>query len=366
MSAPILITDKAPVLPCWLWNPKERQWWRYTKFHKRTQFLVDCTHWLPDQPETPAPMNQAQQPTTGGTEGHPAHYAKVTLLVSENGDMHAIDGEQAPGNPEEDRPFIGLERIKRAHERHISALTMQPPEAVNRPTPHPPTPSDAAKEAAREILGHVPPSGIYTEEQRVDELATIIRRALDSATAELRRERDEAVFQWERNTKEFAVVSQAAEARLAAHSLDAATYADELARWQTAFEGWGDEPEQAHDKLIAASETAVAAARAEASARTIERNALHETTIKYQTHVQELQAEGERLNKELKELQRVITCENMDPNGTIWEHAAKVQKENAALRTEVERLTSILHDLADETDLRNIRGTIQHALKTLP
>lgn len=44
------------------------------------------------------------------------------------------------------------------------------------------------------------------------------------------------------------------------------------------------------------------------------------------------------LEAELAELKRSIICEGMDPNGTIWEHADKVQKENTALRTRLAQL----------------------------
>lgn len=48
--------------------------------------------------------------------------------------------------------------------------------------------------------------------------------------------------------------------------------------------------------------------------------------------VSELEAENKSLRKELKDLHRTIMCEGQDPNGTIWEHATKVQNENKSLR----------------------------------
>jgi len=53
-------------------------------------------------------------------------------------------------------------------------------------------------------------------------------------------------------------------------------------------------------------------------------------------------AELERENAELK--QRILDdnkaygCELMDPSGTIWDHAKRLQDENAALRADKERL----------------------------
>jgi SMC interacting uncharacterized protein involved in chromosome segregation len=47
---------------------------------------------------------------------------------------------------------------------------------------------------------------------------------------------------------------------------------------------------------------------------------------KQEAEIAELKQKFITLNKELG-------CELSDPNGTIWEHAAKVQKENAELKT---------------------------------
>ncbi len=46
------------------------------------------------------------------TESYPKTWAKQTLMVSPSGEMHAIDGERATGDPRADLPYIGLERIK--------------------------------------------------------------------------------------------------------------------------------------------------------------------------------------------------------------------------------------------------------------
>lgn len=48
-----------------------------------------------------------------------------------------------------------------------------------------------------------------------------------------------------------------------------------------------------------------------------------------------LAAENKRLKSELKDLKASITCEGMDPNGTIWDHADKVQKENAQFKAQL-------------------------------
>jgi len=59
-------------------------------------------------------------------------------------------------------------------------------------------------------------------------------------------------------------------------------------------------------------------------------------------------AELERENAELK--QRILDdnkaygCELMDPSGTIWDHAKRLQDENAALRADKERLDWLDHN----------------------
>lgn len=45
-------------------------------------------------------------------EGYPKDWAKVVLMVSPKGEIHAIDGDRGPGDPRADLPYIGLERIK--------------------------------------------------------------------------------------------------------------------------------------------------------------------------------------------------------------------------------------------------------------
>ena len=46
------------------------------------------------------------------------------------------------------------------------------------------------------------------------------------------------------------------------------------------------------------------------------------------------------LRKELKDLHLSISCENMDPSGTIWDHADKVQKQLVASQKECDTLAS--------------------------
>ena len=51
-------------------------------------------------------LAQTQEPV----ERYPSSWAKVTLMVSPKGEMHAIGGDQELG--EGDMPYIGLDRIK--------------------------------------------------------------------------------------------------------------------------------------------------------------------------------------------------------------------------------------------------------------
>ena len=52
-------------------------------------------------------------------ENYPEGWAKVTLMVSPEGEMHAIGGDQGPGDPRADLPYTGLERIKERMRGHI-------------------------------------------------------------------------------------------------------------------------------------------------------------------------------------------------------------------------------------------------------
>lgn len=53
------------------------------------------------------------------TESYPKDWARVTLMVSPTGEMHAIAGDRAPGDPLADLPYIGLERIKARYTRPL-------------------------------------------------------------------------------------------------------------------------------------------------------------------------------------------------------------------------------------------------------
>lgn len=77
------------------------------------------------------PSPSPQLPAEVRHEGYPPDWARVVLMVAPDGEMHAIGGDQPPG--EGDKPFIGLDRIKAAHAQHIHRLTMMPPERVNTP-----------------------------------------------------------------------------------------------------------------------------------------------------------------------------------------------------------------------------------------
>ena len=46
----------------------------------------------------------------------------------------------------------------------------------------------------------------------------------------------------------------------------------------------------------------------------------------------ELERENAELRGKLAQVHKDLGCELMDPNGTIWQHAAKVQEENKELR----------------------------------
>lgn len=54
------------------------------------------------------------------TESYPKDWVRVTLMVSPAGEMHAIDGDRAEGDPRDDLPYIGLERIKARYSRPLS------------------------------------------------------------------------------------------------------------------------------------------------------------------------------------------------------------------------------------------------------
>jgi len=59
-------------------------------------------------------------------EGYPLDWARIELMVSPTGEMHAIGGDRAAGDPAADLPFVGLERIRTAivHERREEATSV--------------------------------------------------------------------------------------------------------------------------------------------------------------------------------------------------------------------------------------------------
>jgi hypothetical protein len=73
----------------------------------------DETCWLHEQVgctgnQTRADVLMSSQPAVS-EEGYPSDWARVVLMVSPKGEMHAIGGDREPG--EGDTPYIGLERI---------------------------------------------------------------------------------------------------------------------------------------------------------------------------------------------------------------------------------------------------------------
>lgn len=52
----------------------------------------------------------------------------------------------------------------------------------------------------------------------------------------------------------------------------------------------------------------------------------------------ELVNEIRRLENEIKTLHKQYGCEVRDPCGTIWDHAARVEKENVVLKAEIATL----------------------------
>ncbi len=48
----------------------------------------------------------------------------------------------------------------------------------------------------------------------------------------------------------------------------------------------------------------------------------------------------EELNAKIKQIHKSFGCELRDPNGTIWEHAARLQQENAVLSAKVKDMAS--------------------------
>ena len=51
-------------------------------------------------------------PNKMSNKSYPKDWARVTLMVSPTGEMHAVDGDRDPGDPQCDLAYTGFERIK--------------------------------------------------------------------------------------------------------------------------------------------------------------------------------------------------------------------------------------------------------------
>ena len=58
----------------------------------------------------------------------------------------------------------------------------------------------------------------------------------------------------------------------------------------------------------------------------------------------ELERENAALKQRILDDNKAYGCELMDPSGTIWDHAKRLQQENAALRADKERLDWLDHN----------------------
>ena len=57
-----------------------------------------------------------------------------------------------------------------------------------------------------------------------------------------------------------------------------------------------------------------------------------------------LERENAALKQRILDDNKAYGCELMDPSGTIWDHAKRLQQENAALRADKERLDWLDHN----------------------
>lgn len=95
---------------------------------------------------------------------------------------------------------------------------------------------------------------------------------------------------------------------------------------------------------------------------------LHET----QKQLLDVIAERDQLRARVAELEKRILDDNKafgyelhDPNGTIWEHADKLQKENAELRQSLENHARANDKLVVEVaELRRDRERLEHLIET--
>ena len=67
----------------------------------------------------------------------------------------------------------------------------------------------------------------------------------------------------------------------------------------------------------------------------------------------ELERENAELRGKLAQVHKDLGCELMDPNGTIWQHAAKVQEENKELLARLAGMEEAQRDMILHGVLRN-------------
>jgi hypothetical protein len=74
----------------------------------------------------------AAQPASvqGPSEGCPSNWAKVVMMVSPKGEMHAVGGDREPGHG--DMPYVGLERIKSCKSKVHCSWQLQDGEVIVR------------------------------------------------------------------------------------------------------------------------------------------------------------------------------------------------------------------------------------------
>lgn len=60
--------------------------------------------------------------------------------------------------------------------------------------------------------------------------------------------------------------------------------------------------------------------------------------VEYRAMVDKLECENAALKQRILDDNKAYGCELRDPSGTIWDHAKRLERENAALREDKERL----------------------------
>ena len=68
------------------------------------------------------------------------------------------------------------------------------------------------------------------------------------------------------------------------------------------------------------------------------RDGLKSGLAAHRAEILKLERENAELKQRIVDDNKAYGCEMRDPSGTIWDHAQKLQKENAALRKDKERL----------------------------